>query len=154
MAGECLPLFDTPGCLQHPRRVLTFGRRLSAAFLVLALAAGSPALCAGWMPAPEARMACCSNDGPCRMHTSDSRKDGTKRAVSQAEADRCCGASEQGDSAPSPSSAGFVVTLGVVPSPIPVMIPEPDARTPTWRAFAPIPAARIPRHLLLSVLLV
>ena len=98
-------------------------------------------------------MACCSN-GPCPMHKSDLRKDGTKRSVSQADADRCCGASEQDDSAPSPSNAGFVVTLGVVPSPVPVMIPEPDARTAIWRAFAPMPAAPIPRHLLFSVLLV
>jgi hypothetical protein len=87
------------------------------------------------------------------MHESDSRKD-TKRVVSQADADRCCAASEQDGSAPSPSGATFVVTLGIVPSPVPVMIPESDVRAEIRRALAPIPAARIPRHLLLSVLLV
>ena len=88
------------------------------------------------------------------MHKSESQAGGSTRVVSQAEADRCCAASEQDDSAPSPSNLVFSVTLAVVLRPVPVLIPEPDAHVDIWRASVPIPAARVPKHLLLSVFLV
>jgi hypothetical protein len=106
------------------------------------------------MATPEARMACCSDDGPCPMHRSESEDDGSTRVVSQAEADRCCAVSQQDDSAPSPSNPGFSLTLAIVISPVPVLIPEPEAHADIWRASVPIPAARVPKHLLLSVFLV
>jgi hypothetical protein len=134
--------------------VLTFSRRFSAVFLALALAAGQTGACAGWMPTAEARMACCSDDGPCRMHKSESESDGSKRVVSQAEADRCCAAAERDDSASSPSNFAFSVTLAVVISPVAVLIQEPEAHANIWRASVPIPAANAPKHLLLSVFLV
>jgi hypothetical protein len=88
------------------------------------------------------------------MHKSDSQDDGSKRIVTQAEADRCCAASERDDAAPSPSNVGFAVSLGGVPSPVPVLIPESELHADIWRASAPTPGARVPKHLLLSVLLV
>lgn len=130
------------------------GNRLSAVFLTLVLVAGQAGVCAGWMTTPEARMACCLDEGPCPMHKSDSPEDSSKRVVSQAEADRCCAASEQDDSAPAPSSFAFSVTLAAAIGPVPLLIPQPDARADIRRASVPIPAARIPKHLLLSVLLV
>ena len=102
-----------------------FSRRLSAVLLTLALAAGQAGVCAGWMPTPEERMACCSDDGPCPMHKSES-EDGPTRDVTQAEADRCCAASEHEDSTPSQSYAGFFLTLAVALSPIPALLPEPE----------------------------
>lgn len=88
------------------------------------------------------------------MHNSDSERDGSKRVVSQAEADSCCASSEREDSAPSPSNLAFSVTLATVISPVPVVIPEPEAHADIARALAPITPARVPKHLLLSVFLV
>lgn len=132
---------------------MSFTRRIAAALLTLALAVGQADVCSGWMPTPEARMACCSEDGLCPMHKSESG-DGPTRIVSQAEADRCCAASEHEDSAPSQSNAGFFLTLAVALSPIPALLPEPEPQPHIWRASVPISASHVPKHLLLSVFLV
>ena len=134
--------------------VLSFCRRLSAVHLTLALLAGQAELCAAWLPTPEARMACCGDDGPCDMHRSGSEHHATTRAVTQAEADRCCAVSDHDDSARSPSSVAFFVGLGVVLSPVPALNPEPEARTQIWRASVPVPTSHVAKHLLLSVFLV
>jgi hypothetical protein len=105
------------------------------------------------MATPEARMACCSDDGPCPMHKSEF-EDGPTRVVTQAEADRCCAASEHEDSTPSQSNAAFFVTLAIAVSPIPGLLPAPEAHADIWRASVPIPASHVPKHLLLSVFLV
>jgi hypothetical protein len=132
---------------------VAFSRGLSAIFLTLALGVGQAGVCAGWMPTPEARMACCSKHGPCPMHKSDSDDGSAARVITQAEADRCCAASEPDDSAPS-SSSGFPVALGLEPHPVPSLLPEPQPRALCSRAPAPIPKAHVPRHVLLSVFLV
>lgn len=88
------------------------------------------------------------------MHKSDSEDDESKRVVSQAEADRCCAASEHEDSTPSQSNAAFFVTLAVALSPIPGLLPAPEGHADIWRASVPIPASHVPKHLLLSVFLV
>jgi len=105
------------------------------------------------MATPEARMACCSDDGLCPMHKPDS-EDGSTRVVTQAEADRCCAASEHEDSAPSPTGPRFFLTLAVVLSPIPALLPEPQPHRDIWRASLPLPTDSVPKHLLLSVFLV
>jgi hypothetical protein len=133
--------------------VLRLGRRLSVVFLALALVASHGGVCAGWVPTREARMACCSGHDPCPMHASDSPDDGSKRVVSQAEADRCCALSDRDDSMPSPSTFAFIAA-GLVLGPVPVLVFEPEARPDLWRAFVPIPAGSIAKHLLLSVLIV
>ena len=130
-----------------------FSRRCSVVLLTLALVVGQVGVCAGWMATPEARMACCSDDGPCPMHKSDS-EDGPTRVITQAEADRCCAASEQDDSAPSPTGPAFLVTLTIALSPIPALLPEPEPHPDFWRASVPIPTAHVPKHVLLSVFLV
>ena len=133
---------------------MSFSRRLSAVSLALALVVGQAGVCAGWMPTAEARMACCSDEASCPMHNSDSERDGSQRVVSQTEADSCCASSEREDSAPSPSNLAFSLSLAVVIRPVPVLIPEPEARVDVARASAPITPARVPKHLLLSVFLV
>ena len=76
-------------------------------------------------------------------------------AVSQAQADACCAASErqQSDqSAPSFITAISSAVLGVgvvVPIPVPALV-----ATDAWRTDAPVPIAPVPRHVLLSVFLV
>lgn len=131
-----------------------FGNRLSVAFLTLALVAGQAGVCAGWVATPEARMACCSEDGPCPMHKSDSEDDESERVVSQAEADRCCASSERDESAP--SSPSFALADGLVPiaSPVPFVVPDIAWVGDSWRTVVPIVATHVPKHLLLSVFLV
>jgi hypothetical protein len=133
--------------------VATFGRRLSAALLTLALAAGQAGVCAGWMPTAEARMACCLNDGACPMHKSGPEAEST-RVLTQAEADRCCAAAEQDDSAPLPSIAGFFTMLAAALSPVPVLLPTLEPHPELWRAAVPLSTAHVPKHVLLSVFLV
>jgi hypothetical protein len=130
-----------------------FSRRLSVVLLTLALVAGQAGVCAGWMATPEARMACCSDGGLCPMHQSDS-EDVPTRIVTQAEADRCCAASEREDSTPSQSNASFLLTLAVAVSPIPGLLPAPEAHVDVWRASVPIPTSHVPKHVLLSVFIV
>lgn len=145
--------FDTPEPVPHPKGVRGFANRLSVVFLTLALVAGQAGVCAGWMSTPEARMACCSDAGPCPMHKSES-EDGSTRVLTQAEADRCCAASEQDDSAPSPTGPAFSVTLAVALSPLPALLPQLESHASISRASVPIPPAHVPKYVLLSVFLV
>ena len=68
--------------------------RLSAVLLCLGLIAGNAAICAGWAAAPEARMACCTDDGNCSMHTRESGDSGSGRALTQAQVARLDAVSE------------------------------------------------------------
>jgi hypothetical protein len=129
--------------------------RLSAVLLCLGLVAGNAvAVCAGWLPTPEARMACCTGDRPCPMHEGGSGEHGGKHAVSQAQADGCCASSERDES--SPSSPSFVLTMALAPvtSPVPFVVPQIGPALEAWRTVVPIPATHVSKHLLLSVLLV
>jgi hypothetical protein len=128
---------------------------MSAVLLCLGLVAGNaPVVCAGWLATPEARMACCIGDGSCPMHTSESDGQGANRVISQAEADRCCASSERDES--TPSSPSFVLTgaPALVTSPVPFVAPQIGLALEAWRTVVPIPATRVSKHLLLSVLLV
>jgi hypothetical protein len=132
-----------------------FIRRLSAVFLAVGLVAGNAAVCAGWLPTPEARMACCAEGGDCPMHKGDSHSSGSTRVLTQAQADSCCASSEREDSnQPNPSfvTAITAAVLGVgtvLPASIPALVLS-DA----WRTSAPLLVAPVPRHVLLSVFLV
>ena len=134
--------------------LLNLGRRVSTTFLALILAAGSPAVCAGWLPTQEARMACCASDGSCAMHQAGSEPAGDARPITQAEADRCCATSDQDDATSTPSTMALVVSLAPVPGPVPVLLAHALLRADAWRAAVPITTTRVPRHLLLSVFLV
>jgi len=135
--------------------VLRFLQRLSALALTLALAAGNAAICAGWMPTPEARMACCTDGRECPMHKGESHNSGSARVLTQVQANSCCASAEgQNSNQPSPSFViaitAAVLGVGVVqPANIPALVLS-DA----WRTSAPIPIAPVPKHVLLSVFLV
>ena len=154
VAGRWIRRFDRLDPVPHAKGVQRLANPLSVVFLALALVAGQAGVCAGWMATPEARMACCSDDGPCSMHRSDSADDESKRVVSQAEADRCCAASEQDDSAPLPTGPAFSITLAVALSPAPALLPQPDSHASISRISVPIPTAHVAKHVLLSVFLV
>jgi hypothetical protein len=98
-------------------------------------------------------MACCT-DGDCPMHKSASREVGSRHSVSQAEADSCCAASERDNSAPSPSIFVLSVALAVIPGAFQLVIPDHATARDAWRTLVPFPSEHVPRHLLLSVLVV
>jgi hypothetical protein len=87
------------------------------------------------------------------MHA-DSDDSTSRRVITQAEADRCCATSERDDSAPSESSFVLAASLGFVVSPVPPVLPEAAIARAWNRTFAPLPPTHVPKHLLLSVLLV
>ena len=129
-------------------------QRLAALALTFGLIAGNAAICAGWMPTPEARMACCADGAECPMHKGDSRRSGSERVLTQAQADSCCASSENKNS--NPFSPPFVAVItaavlgpaNVLPANIPTLVLSDG-----WRTSAPRPVAPVPKHLLLSVFL-
>jgi hypothetical protein len=132
--------------------VLSLGHRLPAVILTLALATGQVGVCAGWLPTPEARMACCS-DETCPMHKSE--ESGSTQVLTQAEADSCCAASAQDDATQSPSNLLNLNTLGFVLSSARAVLSVPEHHhAEIWRASVPIPIPHVSKHLLLSVFLV
>lgn len=134
----------------------TFTRRLVALVVSVLVSSGNAAICEGWAPTPEARMACCADGTACPMHDAESHggshSDG---AMTQAQADSCCASSERDHS--NQSSPTFVVVISsavlgpgvVVPVTVPALVLS-DA----WRASAPLPTTPIPKYVLLSVFLV
>ena len=117
--------------------------------------AANAAVCAGWLPTPEARMACCADGAECPMHKGDSHPFESKRVLTQVQADSCCASSEgknSNQSNPSSVTAITAAVLGVgvvLPAEVPALVLS-DA----WRTSAPIPSAPVPKHVLLSVFLV
>jgi len=134
--------------------VLRFVQRLAALALTFSLMTGNAAICAGWMPTPEARMACCAVGAECPMHKGDSHHSGPERVPTQAQADSCCAAAEgqhSNKSNPSFVTAITAAVLGVgvvLPANVPALVLS-DA----WRTSEPIPIAPVPKHVLLSVFL-
>jgi len=88
------------------------------------------------------------------MHKSESRGSRSKRAVSQIQADNCCAAASnlrQSSVAGSTFVLSIATTLpAAASSVVPVVVPALQE----WRALVPIPVSPVPKHLLLSVLLV
>jgi hypothetical protein len=128
--------------------------RLSAVLLCLGFVAGNAAVCEGWLPTPEARMACCA-DAECPMHKGGSDESVSQRVLTQAEADACCAASERKQSdTPNPThivsiAAPVLVTGIVLAAPIPARVMSDG-----WRTESPNLIPPVRRHLLLSVFLV
>ena len=147
--------FDRGTSVEHPRAVVRLVHRLAALALTLGLVAGNSAICTGWAPTPEARMACCVDESTCPMHKGDSYHSSSHGIVTQAQADSCCVSSEHENSDQSNPSCATVITSAVLG--VGVVLPAnvlslvlSDAR----RTSAPIPVAPVPRHVLLSVFVV
>lgn len=130
-------------------------QRFAALALTFSLVAGNAAICAGWLPTPEARMACCAEGRACPMHKGESQRTATERVFTQAQADSCCASSESQDSKQSNPSVVAAITaavlgVGVVlPTNVPALVLS-DA----WRTSVPRPIGPVPKHVLLSVFLV
>jgi hypothetical protein len=147
--------FDRASHGAHSNGVVRLAQRLAALALTFPLMAGNDAICAGWMPTPEARMACCAAGCECPMHKGDSHRSGSERVLTQAQADSCCASSESKNSNQSSPTFVAVITAAVLgaanvlPAHIPALVLSDG-----WRTSAPIPVAPVPKHLLLSVFLV
>jgi len=141
--------------VNDPRYVLTGIRRCAAIAAMLVLAMGNLAVCAGWEATPEARMACCKEDGACPMHRSETREGVSRTTVTQAQADSCCaGGAERRHS--TPTGAAFVLhcTVVIAAAPTVAVVPVRPLALQSWRALVPLPVSPVPKHLLLSILLV
>jgi hypothetical protein len=129
-------------------------RHLPVIVLSLALIGGNTAVCAGWAPTPEARMACCT-DGACPMHQAGSHDSGSHHVVTQSQADACCAASEHEQSQSAkptvvPAISAAILGAGVVlPASTSTLV-----LAGRWRTDTPVPIPPVARHVLLSVFLV
>lgn len=146
--------FDTGRDLQHPTCVVTLCRRLFAVAAVLMLSVGNLAVCAGWRATPDARMACCQDEATCPMHKSESHGSQSKHDITQAQADDCCAGSERNHSTTTRTSFIASAIVALVPASTPLVVTLNTPAVQVWRAFVPPPLSPIPKHLLLSVLLV
>ena len=140
--------------LQHPTDVVSLIRRLAALTSILALGVGNVAACAGWQATPEARMACCMDDTNCPMHKSESHHHASQHQVTQTQADSCCAGSERNDSATSQTTFVSSGAVALVVAIVPVVVAPIVPALQEWRALVPLPVSPVPKHLLLSVLLV
>jgi hypothetical protein len=133
--------------------VRRFSQLIAVFFLVLATAPGNLAMCAGWKPAPEARMACCAAGTMCPMRAHGGATAASRHAITQAAADSCCAAGERRDVTPSSAYvlAGPVAVSAAV---LPALDLGLDWRAPSRAFESPPPARTVRRHLLLSVILI
>ena len=135
----------------HHHRDVHVVARTIAATLISVLTAGPVGLCAGWQATAEERMACCVEGVACPMHVAERDHADGNQAITQAEADSCCAASE-GDT--SSSAKG---SIGVSPALQQQTILLPAAESSRLLILSdPLPdrAAAVPRYLLHSVFLV
>jgi hypothetical protein len=139
---------DFPCTIPDARLVRRAARALTSLLLALVAGIAPVAACDGWAATPAARMACCAEGATCPMREGH----GDAHATSQAAADSCCAASETDPTAPAqafePASPAQLPVVSLVVEPAAPLRP-PSARR-DGRAAAPA----VPRHLLLSVLLV
>jgi len=130
--------------------------RGSALLLTLALTAGDAALCTGWFPTPDVRMACCADDQPCPMHAPEAEGAASAHHKTQStpEDEDCCILSGHPDAVPAASTTAVSASHGVVSG----TDSRPQAPAPVLaglaRTFAWPPGPHVSRHVLLSVFLV
>lgn len=151
-----------PDAPAHSEQVSSVFRSTAAALCLLALLHGAVAECAGWQSTPEARRQCCL-DGACPLHhetTTDSTnsartavRTAAAAQLTQADADNCCAQAEGRDA--SPSAPVFTPTVTLALLALPAVAPTLPSASPlavVWTT--PSPPTHVPKHLLLSVLLV
>jgi hypothetical protein len=133
---------------------MTSARRFGAIVAVLTLSVGNFAVCAGWQATPEARMACCMNGTSCPMHKSQSHGAGSKHSITQGQADNCCAAASNRVQSSVPSSTFVLSNSTALPATPTSVVPVAVLALQEWRAVVPLRVSPVPKHLLLSVLLV
>jgi hypothetical protein len=145
-----LPPFDSADGDNASLGVRPVRRWIASVVCVLAFAQSAVALCTSWQATPEARMECCQ-DGACPLHHHAHE---ALAQITQAAADDCCAQAARQES--SPSRVVFASTMtGAVLEPLPpVVLSLAPAMALGAPRETPSPPAHVPKHLLLSVLLV
>ena len=98
-------------------------------------------------------MACCLEGVACSMHSSENHGGIETRAVTQADADSCCAASEQDDASPTAKSLVAVAAPLAAAAPILLLPPATPHAMAQYRR-APDRVFDVPRNILLSVFLI
>ena len=88
------------------------------------------------------------------MHKSDAHGSHSRQSTTQAEADTCCAASSNRTELPTAVSGFALANAAALPAVVPSVIPVAVHALEEWRALVPLPVSPVPKHLLLSVLLV
>jgi hypothetical protein len=130
-----------------------FSHLIAVFLLVLATAPGNLAMCAGWKPTPEARMACCARGAICPMRAHRGATAAAHSAITQAAADACCAAADRSDATPS-SAYVLAGPVAMLTAGLPALDFGPAWRPPSRASESPPPARTVRRHLLLSVILI
>jgi len=99
-------------------------------------------------------MACCDDETTCPMHKSDSHGSQSAHHVTQTQADSCCAGSQRNDSGTSRITFVLSGTVALVVATVPAVVPPIVPALQDWRARVPPRVAAVPKHLLLSVILV
>jgi Cation efflux family len=150
VAPAIRPAFDRSTKDPHPKNVKSLVQRAAAILCVMAFAHAGVIQCAGWQPTAEARRQCCRSGAcPVQHH----QQTGSGQALTQAAADTCCLSSPRNDSRP---SSAFLTSVTLPPlTLVAFVVPAVVSASPVGpRWETPSPPAQVPRHLLLSVLLV
>jgi hypothetical protein len=134
--------------------VTTLARRLAALTAALALCLGHLSVCAGWQASAAARMACCEDESTCPMHKSDTNGFAPRPQLTQAQADTCCAATANRTQSSVSGHTFVLANLIALPAVADPVVSVPVLALQEWRALAPSPVSPVPRHLLLSVLLI
>jgi hypothetical protein len=98
-------------------------------------------------------MACCVEGVACAMHSAEEQDGIGRRAVTQAEADSCCAASEQDDASPTAKSLAAIVAPSPAAASILLLQPA-NTRAMARDRRAPDRALPVSRNVLLSVFII
>jgi len=129
-------------------------RRLAALTAALTLCLGNLSVCAGWLASAAARMACCEDESTCPMHRSDTHGATPRHQLTQAQADTCCAATSNRMQS-SVAGTTFIMSNAIaMPAVVDPVVLVPVLAIQQWRTLAPVPLSPVPKHPLLSVLLV
>ena len=139
--------------MPHSTRVMSLARRAGAIIAILTLSVGNLAMCAGWQATPEARMACCASGTSCPMHKSEHHA-ASPAPLNQAQADACCASASDRNERSAATTTSALGNSAALPAVSTVVVPVTTPALQQWRALVPLPGPPVPKHLLLSVLLV
>lgn len=87
------------------------------------------------------------------MHPSEDQNGAGRRAVTQAEADSCCAASEQDDASPTAKSPSAIVAPLATTAPM-LLLPPANTQAMARDRRAPDRALPVSRNVLLSVFII
>jgi hypothetical protein len=142
--------FDRPTTTTHARVVRSVLRRVASVVCVLTFTQGAAGLCVGWQTTLEARMQC--QDDACPFHRHEHGASRTQ--ITEATADDCCALSPAPESTQSSTAFASTITRSVLQSLPPVLLSSESTTRLSAAWETPPPPTHVPKHLLLSVLLV